>query len=126
MSNSIIHRRLDDRNSVPTEEQIMPAIGSSSVELWKRIRSFLKELYTFEPELHFYGSKYGWCYKYVRKGKTLCVLFPKTDAFTVLVVLGKKKLKNLSIASQRSIGVRRRFSLMLVNTTMANGYIKGF
>jgi len=93
MSNSIIHHRLLDKESIPTEEQILAAIGSPTVELWHQIRTFLNDNYTFEPELHFLGHKYGWCYKYVRKGKTLCVLFPETGAFTVLVTLGKKEIE---------------------------------
>jgi hypothetical protein len=64
--------------------------------LWRSLKNFLDANYDFHPELHFYGKKYGWCYKYRRKGKTLCVLFPETNAFTVLVVLGRNEIKKFS------------------------------
>ena len=70
----------------------MIGIGTRGSQLWKQLRAFLKMNYDFKPELHFFGKKYGWCYKYRRKSKTLCVLFPEMKAFTTLVVLGKKEI----------------------------------
>ena len=93
MSNNSPYQRLIDKNVKPTDKKIMVTTGAKVAKLWKQIREFLKENYDFQPELNFYGSKYGWCYKYRRKGKTLCVLFPETKAFTVLVTLGKKEIE---------------------------------
>ncbi|KPK73872.1 hypothetical protein AMJ87_00015 [candidate division WOR_3 bacterium SM23_60] len=82
--------RLLNGEKKPSERSILATIGTRGTKLWKQLRAFLKVNYDFKPELHFYGRKYGWCYKYTRKNKTLCVLFPETKAFSVLVVLGKK------------------------------------
>ncbi len=90
----MLYKRLTDENIVPTERKIIATIGSRSARLWKEIKRFLKTHYAFHPELHFYGKKYGWCYRYRRKGKTLCVLFPENKAFTVLVTLGKKEIEH--------------------------------
>jgi hypothetical protein len=84
--------RLLDRDKKPFERSILEALGMRGSKLWKQLRAFLKVNYDFRPELLFGGQKYGWCYKYRRKYKTLCVLFPETKAFTVLVVLGKKEV----------------------------------
>ena len=86
------YERFIDENKKPTEKSILAALGIRGSKLWKRLRAFLKVNYDFKPGLHFYGKKYGWCYKYTRKGKTLCVLFPEMKAFTALVVLGKKEV----------------------------------
>jgi len=86
------YQRLLDGETKPSERSILVAIGTRGTKLWKQLRAFLKVNYDFKPELHFYGIKYGWCFKYTRKNKTLCVLFPETKAFTVLVVLGKKEV----------------------------------
>ena len=96
MKNGTIYQRLLDRNCMPSEEQVLATLGTSAVESWVQIRKFLADNYDFQPELQFGGKKYGWCYKYRRKGKTLCVLFPETEAFTVLVTLGKKEIEKFT------------------------------
>lgn len=93
MSKNKSYQRLIDKQKVPNEKKILATIGTRVAKLWKELRRFLKENYDFQPELQFYGEKYGWCCKYTRKGKTLCVLFPETKAFSVLVILGKKEVE---------------------------------
>ena len=92
MSNNL-HQRMIEKNSVPTEKKILATIGTRATKLWKQVREFLKKNYDFVPELLFYGHRYGWCFRYRRKSKTLCVLFPEIKAFTVLVTLGKKEIE---------------------------------
>jgi hypothetical protein len=86
------YARLLDGKRRPTEKDVMAALGTRASVLWKQLRAFLKVNYDFKPELIFGGQKYGWCYRYRRKGKTLCGLFPEAKAFTVIVVLGKKEI----------------------------------
>jgi hypothetical protein len=86
------YARMLDRDETPSERSALGVIGTRGSKLWKQLRAFLKVNYDFKPELIFGGQKYGWCYKYRRKNKTLCVLFPETKAFTVLVVMGKKEV----------------------------------
>lgn len=88
------YQRILDKNITLTEKRISAIMGLRIIKLWKQIRQFLKKNYDFQPELLFYGSKYGWCYRYRRKNKTLCVLYPETKAFTVLVTLGKKEVEH--------------------------------
>ena len=93
MAHGIRYQRMSDKDRAPTDRKIITTLGVQMAGSWKEIRQYLKENYDFQPELHFYGSQYGWCYKYRRKGKTLCVLFPETKAFTVLVTLGKNEIE---------------------------------
>ena len=86
------YSRLLDSKRRPTEKAIMAALGTRVSVLWKQLRAFLKVNYDFKPELIFGGVKYGWCFRYRRKGKTLCGLFPESKAFSVIVVLGKKEI----------------------------------
>lgn len=86
------YARLLDGEKKPSERTIHSTIGTRGTKLWQHMRTFLKVNYDFEPELIFGGKKYGWCYRYRRKGKTLCGLFPESKSFTVLVVLGKKEI----------------------------------
>lgn len=87
-----IYERLIDGERRPTERDILNTLGVRASMLWKQLRAFLKVNYDFTPELMYGGQKYGWCFKYRKKGKTLCVLFPESKAFTVLVILGKKEI----------------------------------
>ena len=84
--------RLLDGTRRPTEKTVMATLGTRASSLWKQLRAFLQVNYDHVPELLFGGQKYGWCFKYRRKNKTLCVLFPESKAFTVLVTLGKKEI----------------------------------
>ncbi len=92
MSNTMKYQRMLDGNVKPTERKIAATLGIRATKLWEELRTFLKINSDYTPELTFYGRKYGWCYRYRRKGKTLCVLFPELRAFSVLVVFGKKEI----------------------------------
>jgi len=95
MSEDSQYVRLLDEDETPDESSVLDTIGEPSAGLWSELRNFLRESYDFEPELVYYGKKYGWCYRYRRKKKTLCTIFPETGAFTVLVTLGKKEVEEV-------------------------------
>jgi hypothetical protein len=84
--------RFLDGEKKPRKKDILTALGSRARRRWEDLTAFLGKNYECTPELHFYGRQYGWCYKYRRKGKTLCVLFPETRAFTVLATLGTREI----------------------------------
>lgn len=86
------YERFLDGLRKPRPEDIQNALGTRRSRLWEKLRAFLGKDYEYQPELMFYGKKYGWCYRYRRKSKTLCVLFPEMKAFTVLTTLGKKEI----------------------------------
>ncbi len=95
MSKENPYVRLLDEDETPDEKDVLDAIGERHAGLWNVLRDFLAENYDFEPELVYYGKKYGWCYRYRRKKKTLCTIYPETGAFTVLVTLGKNEVQEV-------------------------------
>lgn len=87
--------RLLTKDMTPTDELVENTIGKKNISLWGRIKEYLNHAYQINPDLLFYGKKYGWCYRYRKSNKTLCTLFPEKDAFTILITLGKKELEKL-------------------------------
>lgn len=93
MDDTILFKRLLDRDNKPDETKILKNLGNQTKAAWDDLREFLKENYHFLPETVFYGSNYGWSVRYRRSGKTLCCLFPEKGAFSVLIVLGRKEIE---------------------------------
>jgi len=105
----MLYRRMIDVDIKPTEDDITETVGEKS-SLWLEIRKYVEENYDLTPELIYYGQKYGWTLRYRKSGKTLCSLFPEKDAFTVLVVLGKKEVEKMfSIIDRLTPEVRTLF-----------------
>lgn len=105
----MLYQRMIDGDIKPTEDDMTKTVGKRS-SLWLEIRKYVEENYDFTPELIYYGQKYGWTLRYRKSGKTLCSLFPEKDAFTVLVVLGKKEVeKTFSIIDRLNPEARTLF-----------------
>ncbi|WP_010249795.1 DUF3788 domain-containing protein [Acetivibrio cellulolyticus] len=86
-------QRMLDKTRKPHYENILDYIGENAKVLWVRINEFIEENYDYIPELKFAGINYGWEYKYRRSNKSLCALYPERNAFTILIVLGKKEVE---------------------------------
>lgn len=87
------HRRMPDKEHKPSEKDILGYLGGRAAEAWADIVSFLRTNYDFSPELDYGGTKYGWSIRYRKSGKSLCTLYPERDAFTILIVLGKREVE---------------------------------
>ncbi len=87
--------RLLNRELVPNIDQIKQTIGKDVLLLWNDIWNYIQEAYEINPELVFYGKKYGWCYRFRKSSKTLCTIFPENGSFTILITLGKKEIDKL-------------------------------
>ena len=97
--------RMLNETHEPSDKELLTAIGVA--DLWLDLRQYLEQNYDFQPELVFYGKKYGWTIRYRKSGKTLCSLFPEHGAFTVLVVLGRQDgEKAIEILDERSPATR--------------------
>lgn len=81
--------------------EMIANLGESALEAWTEITTFLNGNYDFHVEAR--KDKNGWEVKYRRSGKTLCALYPKEKVFTVLIVLGKKEVEEVTKA-QSSLG----------------------
>jgi len=86
-----MYQRLLDKKCIPTELEINDYIGEEALVPWNEIKSFLESNYDFQPELDYGGANYGWSIRYRRSGKSLCTLYPEKNAFTILIVLGRKE-----------------------------------
>ena len=91
----MLHERMTDKQHQPTEKARLKVIGRKS-SLWLKLREYVDKHYDFVPETIFYGEKYGWTVRYRKSGKTLLSIFPEKNAFTVLVVLGKKEVDKVA------------------------------
>ena len=89
-------QRMTNKDIKPTDKEMLSTVGKKST-LWEELKSYVEEHYEFTPEIVFYGEKIGWTLRYRRSGKTLCSFFPEKDAFTVLIVLGKKEVEKTKL-----------------------------
>lgn len=92
----MLPQRMINKENKPTNKDMLKTVGKKS-PLWKELENYVEENYEFIPEIVFYGEKYGWTLRYRRSGKTLCSLFPEKNAFTVLIVLGKKEVEKTQL-----------------------------
>ena len=85
--------RLLGRDHEPTEKEILEYIGTNATKIWNELHEFLANNYDFQPELNYWGDKYGWTMRYRKSGKTLVAFYPENGGFTVQVILGKKEVE---------------------------------
>jgi hypothetical protein len=79
-----------DEKRKPSDAAFEKAVGRSAAA-WRKLRQYLYANYEFSPELFYDRKNAVWFIRYRKSGKTLCTLIPEKNAFTVLVVLGKKE-----------------------------------
>ena len=89
------YERLLNEELVPNIEKIKQTIGKDISLFWDDIWNYIKDAYEINPELMFYGKKYGWCYRFRKSSRTLCTIFPETGSFIILITLGKKEIDKL-------------------------------
>jgi hypothetical protein len=100
------YQRLLDKTREPTADEMLEAMGPRA-GLWRALQTYLDEHYAITPETVYGGARYGWTVRYRKGGRTLCSLFPETDAFTALVVLGAREAeKALAVLDGFSPAVR--------------------
>ena len=87
--------RLSNKELVPNIKKIKQTIGNDVSLFWDDIWNYIKDAYEINPELMFYGKKYGWCYRFRKSSRTLCTIFPETGSFIILITLGKKEIDKL-------------------------------
>jgi hypothetical protein len=51
--------RLLDRDVTPTSRSIQDILGKRNFSAWEKIKDYLSHAYEIEPDLQFYGKKYG-------------------------------------------------------------------
>ena len=89
------YKRLLNGELAPDADQIKQTIGKDALLFWNDIWNYIQDAYEINPELVFYGQKYGWCYRFRKGSNTLCTIFPENGSFTILITLGKKEIDRL-------------------------------
>lgn len=85
--------RMIGKDLEPSEKQIFEFMGPKATKLWNDLHEFLARNYDFQPELSYWGDKYGWTIRYRKSGKTLIAFYPEKGGFTVQIILGKKEVE---------------------------------
>ncbi len=91
------YERLLNKELIPNINQIKQTIEKEVLLFWNDIWNYIIDAYEINPELVFYGKKYGWCYRFRKSSKTLCTIFPENGSFTILITLGKKEIDKLDL-----------------------------
>jgi hypothetical protein len=94
----------------PTDAEALALVGRRA-PLWSHLVEYLEGAYDHEPVVTIEGRDRSWCFRYRRGGKTLVTLYPRSDAFTVLVVLGREEVGLAeSMIDRQSARVRNAFT----------------
>jgi hypothetical protein len=90
---SYIHERIFNQDPLPNIEEIRKFIKlKKAVKAFDALISFLDENYNFEQEIHFGGQESGVMVRYRKNGKTLVSICPEKNAFSVVLIYGKKEV----------------------------------
>ena len=92
----MVYESLLNKGKKPKNEEIEEIIRDK-LSLWLEMEIYIKDKYDFTKELIFFTKKYVWAIRYIRNGRTMIYLFLEQGAFSVLLVLGKKKSEEINL-----------------------------
>lgn len=85
--------RIYTQEPLPDLEEIRKFIKlKKAIKAFDSLLHFLDDNYNFEQEICFGGKKFGVMIRYRKNGKTLVSIFPEKNAFSVVLVYGKKEV----------------------------------
>lgn len=84
---------------VPTNADIQDFVGEA-VPNWNRLVTYLEETYKTRPQIDYSkcSAQPGWNVKYKKGSKSLCTLYPMSNYFIALVVVGAKEEEEVEVA----------------------------
>ena len=90
-----------DADHRPTIKEIRDHLRQSTT-LWDELTSYIENSYGVKPRIDFStcSMQPGWNVKYKKTGKALCTLYPMSDFFIALVVVGAKEEQEVSIGME--------------------------
>jgi len=79
-------------NTQPSMAQIQNHIMGDAGTRWRRLTSHLEQNVKSKPQITYStcAGKPGWNVKYKKSGRALCTLYPESESFMALVVLGER------------------------------------
>lgn len=83
-----------DRSATPDLTAIAQYIREPARQLWLELICHIESVYRSKPSIAYSvcSGKPGWNVKYKKSGKALCTLYPETDSFITLIVLGAEDI----------------------------------
>lgn len=85
--------RIYTQDPLPDLKELRKFISSKkAIKAFDSLLKFLDDNYNFEQQIVFGGKKFGVMVRYRKNGKTLVSIFPEKDAFSVVLVYGKKEV----------------------------------
>ncbi len=83
----------DDKSKKPDDKMLKDALGGT-YKFWEEIKKHLKEAYgELTEDWKFYGQKYGWQLKTLKKKRNLFFFIPLKDFFKITFVFGDKAVE---------------------------------
>ena len=88
---SLSYKRMLDKKTVPTEDEINEHIGNKAVKHIETIKSGLSNIFETQMEVKFpFGNNYGWGYKVSNRSKHLFYIFFEKDSINIMLQIKKK------------------------------------
>ena len=101
---SLSFKRMLDKKTVPTEDEINEHIGNKAVKHIETIKNCLSNIFEIQMELKFpFGNNYGWGYKVSNKSKHLFYLFFEKDSINIMLQIKKKIEKENEIEKYNNL-----------------------
>lgn len=75
-----------DKENYPTDNQILEVLGKKK-KAWIEFTEFIRENYSKQEDMRFYGKNYGWALRFRKSGKALISFYPAKDSFVVQIIL---------------------------------------
>jgi hypothetical protein len=88
-----VTERFKIKDPMPTDADMVDAIGAPLSDAWTALRRFLVETYQIEPFVQYAGPRYGWNIQHRRGGRPLAELYPQCGAFQALIILGAQEME---------------------------------
>lgn len=95
---------LIDQGDTPSREALVDVLGSASI-LWDDLTRRLTDVMGATGSWTWGGPKHGWELRFKRGGRPFTTLAPHPDAFSALVILGRKEADR---AASLRLGERAR------------------
>ena len=92
----MLYQRLLNKEEKPSTKEIIKTIGKRAY-LWIGIHKYIEDNYNFTSELVFWTKNYGWTIRCKKGSKTICYFFPEKEAFSLLIVVGKKQAEGVDL-----------------------------
>ncbi len=91
-----------DQSYKPDIQELGESISGELSKVWCETACFIEESFKAKPQIDYStcSGKPGWNLKYKKSSKALCTLYPETDFFIILIVLGTKEREQFDVMQE--------------------------